>query len=150
MTGTKNATEDVHVEFPEFAPSAIPVINTPIVGKFQKLLRGPENKYGTPLILEFEAEAGAASPYVDGDVVPLIPGKTYALWLLHEALVNSFKEARPKAGERFGVKYLGSKVKKDVLKAGGDGTGDNETYHGYAFVMPDRPVIEDTVEWDDI
>lgn len=148
----KNATEDVHIEFPEFAPSAIPVPDAPIVGKFLKLLRGPESDQGfrRPTIVEFEAVSGSARRFVDGDVTPLEIGNTFSLWLLHDVILDRFMEARPEKGERFALKYLGRIAKKDALKAGRDGTDKEDQYHGYAFVMPDRDVVDDEITWDEL
>lgn len=146
---TVNATPDVHVEFPEFAPTAIPVLDAPIVGRFTRLMRGPENKFGTPFIIEFVAESGSARQYVDGDIKSLEKGTTYTLWLVHEVLLNHFKEARPAVGERFAIKYKGKVLTKDAARAGEQPTNDN-TYHGYAFVMPDREVIAAELSWDEV
>lgn len=142
--------ESIHVEFPEFAPSAIPAVDTPIVGKFIRLLRGPENEFGIPLIVEFEAVQGAARSYADSAIEPLKPGNKYGLWLIHQSIRDDFKEARPVKDERFAVKYLGERVKRDALKAGRDGQDKTDRYHSYAFVMPDRPQIDDEITWDTV
>jgi hypothetical protein len=151
MAGTKSpaaVTDEERAAFKTFAPSALPVQGEPFYGTFSRLLVGPENEFGRPLIVEFVAEKGVIRTVDGGPLVTVTPGETYGLWLLHETLLNGFKESRPEKGERFGVLYSGQRVKKAALKAGRDGTDKEDRYHDYSVILPDRPVADDETSWE--
>ncbi len=96
--------------FVTFAPSARPVpMGGPddvIIGEFVAVTRGPENEFGRPFIVEFSAHTGTTLTS-DGEIVSLVNGEHYSLWLLSTSMLKSFVEARPTVGERFAVKHLG-------------------------------------------
>lgn len=140
--------DDDRALFKTFAPSALPVQDKPFFGRFSRLLIGPENEYGRPLIVEFVAERGLIRTVDGGPIVTMNAGETYGLWLLHETLLNGFKEGRPEKGELFGVLYSGQRVKKAALKAGRDGTEKEDRYHDYSVIFPDREIVDDETSWD--
>jgi hypothetical protein len=153
---TVTATTPTDIEelnFPEFAPNCIPVEGVPFIGQYVRVLRGPEfdfsGKITRPFIVEFFAVEGQCRLTPDGDIVRMVKGSIYSLWLFHTVIVEAFKEARPKKGERFAVKYRGVKLTKDAKKAGRDGTKSGDSYEDYGFVMPDREVVVVEASCDD-
>jgi hypothetical protein len=136
ITADSPTDDPQRYEIREFAQSVYTIEGQNIAGRYLRLEQGPENAYGVPTILVFEGVSGVFKDR-DGRTHDIVPGREYALWLIHGVLRNEFGKARPAERELFVVRYDGRRVRKDfvgdVAKA-----QDKDKYHVYRVIMPER------------
>jgi hypothetical protein len=132
--------------FKDYAPTVYILPGDKLIGRYDKVSKGPANEYGIPLVVTFTAEQGTAhtGPDPDSPVFDLESGAEYSLWLLTMVAKSNFAEGKPKPGERFAYTNHGKRASKTRK----DKNGDPVEYHDFETVWLDRTVEDDTVDWD--